>query len=81
MHDALGERIAGHRDAVRTVERLHAALNKTDVVRALDRMNRRRLQRLVGSGLSAETAPSVIACVGSGLWIVGPIALAAVAVV
>jgi hypothetical protein len=47
MHDALGECITGHRDAVRTVERLYAALNKTDVVHAFDRMNRRRILRLV----------------------------------
>jgi hypothetical protein len=43
----LGECIAGHRDAARTVERLVAALNKSEVIQALDRMNRRRILRRV----------------------------------
>jgi hypothetical protein len=44
----LGEYIEpGPRDATRTVERLLAVLDRNDVVRALDRMNRRRVIRLV----------------------------------
>jgi hypothetical protein len=43
----LAECIAGQRDAVRTVERLLAMLNKDDVVDALDRMNRRRILQLL----------------------------------
>ena len=44
----LGEYIEpGPRDATRTVERLLAVLDKNDVVHALDRMNRRRVIRLV----------------------------------
>jgi len=44
----LGEYIqSGQRDATRTVERLLAVLDKNDVVHALDRMNRRRVLRLV----------------------------------
>jgi hypothetical protein len=44
----LGEYIEpGQRDATRTVERLLAALDKNDVVHALDRMKRRRVLRLV----------------------------------
>jgi hypothetical protein len=44
----LGEYVAvGQRDPTRTVERLLAVLNKNDVVHALDRMNRRRVIRLV----------------------------------
>jgi hypothetical protein len=35
------------RDPTRTVERLLAILDKNDVVHALDRMNRRRVIRLV----------------------------------
>jgi hypothetical protein len=37
----------GQRDATRTVERLLAILDRNDVVHALDRMNRRRMIRLV----------------------------------
>jgi hypothetical protein len=37
----------GQHDAMRTVERLLAVLDKSDVVHALDRMSRRRIQRLV----------------------------------
>jgi hypothetical protein len=51
MEDArriLAEHIApGQHDAMRTVERLLAVLDKSDVVHALDRMNRCRVQRLV----------------------------------
>jgi hypothetical protein len=44
----LGEYIEpGPRDATRTVERLLAVLDRNDVVRALDRMKRRRVIRLV----------------------------------
>ena len=44
----LGDYIqSGQRDATRTVERLLAVLDKNDVVHALDRMNRRRVLRLV----------------------------------
>jgi hypothetical protein len=44
----LGEYIEpGERDPNRTVERLLAVLDKNDVVHALDRMNRRRVIRLV----------------------------------
>jgi hypothetical protein len=44
----LGEYIEpGQRDATRTVERLLAILDRNDVVHALDRMNRRRMIRLV----------------------------------
>jgi hypothetical protein len=44
----LGEYIApGPRDATQTVERLLAILDRDDVVHALDRMNRRRILRLV----------------------------------
>jgi hypothetical protein len=44
----LGEYIEpGRRDAMRTVERLRAVLDRNDVVLALDRMNRRRVMRLV----------------------------------
>ena len=44
----LGEYIEpGARDPNRTVERLLAVLDKNDVVHALDRMNRRRVIRLV----------------------------------
>lgn len=46
----LGECIAGQRDAARTVERLVAALNKSEVIQALDRMNRRRILRRVDTG-------------------------------
>ena len=35
------------RDAARTVERLLAVLDRSDVVRALDRIKRRRVMRLV----------------------------------
>jgi hypothetical protein len=38
---------SGQRDATRTVERLLAVLDKNDVVHALDRVNRRRVLRLV----------------------------------
>ncbi len=41
----LGE--PGPRDATRTVERLLAVLDRNDVVHALDRINRRRVIRLV----------------------------------
>jgi hypothetical protein len=37
----------GQHDAMRTVERLLAVLDKSDVVHALDRMKRCRVQRLV----------------------------------
>ena len=37
----------GPRDAKRTVERLLAVLDKPEIVYALDRMNRRRVIRLV----------------------------------
>ena len=44
----LGEFIEpGPRDALRTVQRLLAVLDKNDVVYALDRMKRRRVLRLV----------------------------------
>ena len=44
----LGEYIApGPRDATRTVERLLAILDRNDVLLALDRMQRRRVLRLV----------------------------------
>jgi hypothetical protein len=44
----LGEHIEpGPRDAKRTVERLLAVLDRNDVVHTLDRMNRRRVMRLV----------------------------------
>jgi hypothetical protein len=44
----LGEYIEpGPRDASRTVERLLAVLDRIDVVHALDRMNWRRVIRLV----------------------------------
>jgi hypothetical protein len=44
----LGEYIEpGSRDAMQTVERLLAVLDKNDVVHALDRMHRRRVIRLV----------------------------------
>jgi hypothetical protein len=44
----LGEYIEpGRRDATRTVERLLVVLDRNDVVLALDRMNRRRVIRLV----------------------------------
>ncbi|MDR3484354.1 MAG: hypothetical protein P4M05_05515 [Bradyrhizobium sp.] len=44
----LGEYIEpGHRDPARTVQRLLAILDKNDVVRALDRMKRQRVMRLV----------------------------------
>ena len=46
----LGEYIdSGPRDATRTVERLLAVLDRNDVVHALDRINRRRVIRLVWS--------------------------------
>jgi hypothetical protein len=37
----------GQHDAMRTVERLLAVLDKSDVVHALDRMSRRKIRRLV----------------------------------
>ena len=43
----LGEYIEGPRDATLTVERLFVILNRDDVVRALDRINRRKVLRLV----------------------------------
>jgi hypothetical protein len=44
----LGEYIApGPRDAIRTVDRLLAVLDRNDVVHALDRIKRRRVIRLV----------------------------------
>jgi hypothetical protein len=44
----LGEYIApGPRDATRTVQRLLAVLDRSDLVLALDRMKRRRAIRLV----------------------------------
>jgi hypothetical protein len=51
MEDArriLAEYIApGQHDAMRTVERLLTVLDKSDVVHALDRMKRCRVQRLI----------------------------------
>ena len=46
----LNECIAGQRGAAMTVERLFDILDKGDVVRALDRMSRRRILRPVDSG-------------------------------
>jgi hypothetical protein len=46
----LSECIAGQRGAAMTVERLFDILDKGDVVRALDRMSRRRILRPVDSG-------------------------------
>ena len=44
----LGEYIEpGERNATRTMERLLAVLDRDDVLHALDRMNRRRVLRLV----------------------------------
>ena len=44
----LGEYIEpGYRDPVRTIERLLLVLDNEDLVRALDRMNRRKALRLV----------------------------------
>jgi hypothetical protein len=43
----VGHCIAGQRDATRTVERLLTVLDEIEVVDALDRMNRRRILRLV----------------------------------
>jgi hypothetical protein len=44
----LGEYVEpGQRDATRTVERLLVVLNRSDIVHALDRMNMRRVVRLV----------------------------------
>jgi hypothetical protein len=50
----LGEYIAGPRDGTRTVERLLAVLDRNDVVHALDRMNRRRVIRLVERGANVD---------------------------
>ncbi len=46
----LGECVAGQRDAARTVERLISALNQSEVIQALERMNRRRILRRVDFG-------------------------------
>ena len=46
----LSECIAGQRGAAVTVDRLFDVLNKSDVARALDRMSRRRILRLVDPG-------------------------------
>jgi len=43
----LGQCIAAQGDATRTVERLLTVLDEIEVVDALDRMNRRRILRLV----------------------------------
>ena len=44
----LGEYVAlSERDAKQTVDRLHAVLDRDEVVHALDRMKRRRTIRLV----------------------------------
>jgi hypothetical protein len=43
----VGHCIAGQRDATRTVERLLTVLDEVEIVDALDRMNRRRILRLV----------------------------------
>jgi hypothetical protein len=44
----LGEYVEpGQRDATRTVERLLVVFDRSDVVHALDRMNMRRVLRLV----------------------------------
>jgi hypothetical protein len=44
----LGEYVGPEqRDATRTVERLLVVLDRSDVVHALDRMNMRRVRRLV----------------------------------
>jgi hypothetical protein len=43
----LTEHIAGRRDAAWTVERLRASLDKTNIETALDRLDRRRLLRLL----------------------------------
>jgi hypothetical protein len=47
---ALGEYVAGQRDAVKTLERLVATLSRSDVVQAIERMNRRRILRLIDFG-------------------------------
>jgi hypothetical protein len=47
---ALGEYVAGQRDAAKTLERLVATLSKSDVVQAIERMNRRRILRLIDFG-------------------------------
>ena len=43
----VGHCIAGQRDATRTVERLLTVLDEVEIADALDRMNRRRILRLV----------------------------------
>ena len=43
----VGHCIAGQHDATRAVERLLTVLDEIEVVDALDRMNRRRILRLV----------------------------------
>jgi len=54
----LGECLAGQRDAARTVERLVSALNKSEVIQALDRMNRRRiLRRVLGATGNSQSKP------------------------
>ena len=47
VRSILDECVAGHRDAAGTVERLQTTLDKTEVRRALNRMDRRRILRLV----------------------------------
>jgi hypothetical protein len=46
----LGECIAGQRDVARTVERLVSVLNRSEVIQALNRMNRRRILRRIDFG-------------------------------
>jgi len=47
VRSILGECIAGRRDAAWAMERLQATLGKPDVESALDRLDRRRILRLV----------------------------------
>jgi hypothetical protein len=47
VRSLVGECTAGRSDAARTVVRLQATLEKTGVERALDRLDRRRILRLV----------------------------------
>ena len=43
----LNGRNGSHHDAAQVVERLHSVLNEAELKRALDRLDRRRLLRLV----------------------------------
>jgi hypothetical protein len=55
----LGEYIEpGQRDPAQTVQRLLAVLDRSDVVHALDRMNRRRVMRLVDLCAPGGQSPS-----------------------